>query len=142
MKNTFKIMAIGSLLAVGSTQAATQVIISSFTGTSGDPSSVYEAANWSPTGVPGENPSSGEYYVAIVDNQFSTTGSVGGGSVNTFTGNDVWGVLVRGEWVTKERKLVNVDVEKVMERAHKVVNRLWERMLSMEPKYKIEYLKP
>jgi len=81
MKNTFKIMAVGSLLAVGSTQAATQVIISSFTGTSGDPSSVYEAANWSPTGVPGENPSSGEYYVAIVDNQFSTTGSVGGGSV-------------------------------------------------------------
>ncbi len=68
--------------------------------------------------------------------------TVYGHLVNTFTGNDVWGVLVEGEWVTKERKLVNVDVEKVMERAHKVVNKLWERMLSMEPKYKIEYLKP
>jgi len=68
--------------------------------------------------------------------------TVYGHLVNTFTGNDVWGVLVNGEWIVKERKLVKVDVEKVMEYAHKVVNKLWDRMVSMEQKYKLEYLKP
>ncbi len=68
--------------------------------------------------------------------------TVYGHLVNTFTGNDVWGVLVNGSWVVKERKLVNVDTEKVMEYAHKVIDKLWDRMISMEPKYKIEYLKP
>jgi len=68
--------------------------------------------------------------------------TVYGHLVNTFTGNDVWGVLSRGEWVVKNRMFTRVDTEKVMEYAHKVVNRLWDRMLSMEPKYKLEYLKP
>jgi len=62
--------------------------------------------------------------------------------VNTFTGQDVWGVLVNGEWVVRDRRMVNVDVEKVMDRAHKVINKLWDRMISMQPKYKVEYLKP
>ncbi len=68
--------------------------------------------------------------------------TVYGHLVNTFTGNDVWGVLSKGEWVVKERRFVKVNVEDVMEYAHKVVNRLWDRMLGMEPKYKLEYLKP
>ncbi len=62
--------------------------------------------------------------------------------VNTFTGSDVWGVMVDGDWIVKDRKLVKVDMEKVMDYAHKVVNKLWDRMILMEPKYKVEYLKP
>ncbi len=68
--------------------------------------------------------------------------TVYGHLINSFTGADVWGVIVDGKWVVKERKLLTVDVEKVMEYAHKVVNKLWDRMISMEPKYKIEYLCP
>ncbi len=67
--------------------------------------------------------------------------TVYGHMVNTFTGHDVWGVLVEGRWVTKERKVVTVDVEDAMERAHKTIARLWDRMASMEEKYKIEYLR-
>jgi len=67
--------------------------------------------------------------------------TVFGHLVNTFTGQDVWGVLVNGKWVTKNRRVITVDVEKVMDYAHKVVNKLWDRMLSMEPKYKVEYLR-
>ena len=67
--------------------------------------------------------------------------TVYGHMVNTFTGQDVWGVLVEGRWVTKERKVVTVDVEDAMERAHKTIARLWDRMASMEEKYKIEYLR-
>ncbi len=67
--------------------------------------------------------------------------TVYGHMVNTFTGQDVWGVLVEGRWVTKERKVVTVDVEDAMERAHKIIARLWDRMASMEEKYKIEYLR-
>lgn len=66
--------------------------------------------------------------------------TVYGHLVNTFCGKDVWGVLSAGEWVVKERKLVKVDVEKAMEYASKVIWRLWERMISMSEKYKIEYL--
>ncbi len=61
--------------------------------------------------------------------------------VNTFSGRDVWCVLVKGKFVTKDRKVVNVDVSKAIELAHKTVAKLWDRMISMEPKYKIEYLK-
>ncbi|MGC8975078.1 MAG: amidohydrolase family protein, partial [Thermoprotei archaeon] len=68
--------------------------------------------------------------------------TVYGHLVNTFNGKDVWGVLVRGKWVTKEKRLVTVDVDKVIDHAEKVVNRLWDRMLSMEVKYKVEWLKP
>ncbi len=67
--------------------------------------------------------------------------TVYGHMVNTFTGQDVWGVLVEGKWVTKERKVVTVDVENAMERAHDTIARLWDRMASMEEKYKIEYLR-
>lgn len=62
--------------------------------------------------------------------------------VNSFNGKDVWGVLVKGRWVTKERKVLTVDLEKVLDYAHKVIERLWDRMLSMESKYKVEWLKP
>ncbi|MEM0348444.1 MAG: amidohydrolase [Zestosphaera sp.] len=68
--------------------------------------------------------------------------TVYGHLVNTFSGKDVWGVLVRGKWVTKERRLVTVDLDKVIDYSEKVINRLWDRMLSMEIKYKIEWLKP
>jgi len=78
MKNTLKIIAVGSLLAMGAAQAVT-VKVSTFTGSTD--SSVYDATNWSPEEVPGENPSLDEYYVAIVPEQFSTTGSAGGNSV-------------------------------------------------------------
>ncbi len=67
--------------------------------------------------------------------------TVYGHLVNTFTGHDVWGVLVKGRWVVKERKLVNVDAEEIMELAHKVINKLWDRMASQKPRYKIEYLR-
>ncbi|OYT49825.1 MAG: amidohydrolase [Desulfurococcales archaeon ex4484_204] len=77
-----------------------------------------------------------EYVPTLVNEE-----TVYGHLVNTFNGRDVWGVLVRGRWVTKERRLVNVDMGKVMEYVHGVAERLWDRMLKMEPKYKVEYLK-
>lgn len=67
--------------------------------------------------------------------------TVYGHLVNTFNGRDVWGVLVRGKWVTKERRLVSVDVDKVAEYVGKIVNRLWDRMLSAGVKYRVEWLR-
>ena len=61
--------------------------------------------------------------------------------MNTFSGRDVWCVLVKGKFVTTDRRVVNVDVSKAIELAHKAITKLWDRMMSMEPKYKIEYLK-
>jgi cytosine/adenosine deaminase-related metal-dependent hydrolase len=61
--------------------------------------------------------------------------------VNTFNGRDVWAVLVRGKYVVKDRKLVNVDMAKAMEYVHKVAEKLWDRMTKQEPLYKVEYLK-
>ncbi len=67
--------------------------------------------------------------------------TVYGHLVNTFNGRDVLHVLVKGKFVTKDRKLVNVDLDKAMEYVHKVAEKLWDRMAKMEPKYKVEYLR-
>ncbi|MCD6324491.1 MAG: amidohydrolase [Desulfurococcales archaeon] len=68
--------------------------------------------------------------------------TVYGHLVNTFTGHDVWGVMVDGSWVVKDRKIVTLDTDRVMSYAHKVINNLWDRMSAMKEKYKLEYLKP
>lgn len=39
-------------------------------------------------------------------------GTVLGHLVNTFSGRDVWCVLVKGKFVTTDRRVVNVDVSK------------------------------
>ncbi|HDN76036.1 MAG TPA: amidohydrolase, partial [Acidilobales archaeon] len=83
--------------------------------------------------------------ITIIKPEITTTPvderTIYGHLVNSFTGADVWGVISEGKWITRERKIVTLDVEKALEKVHKIVNRLWDRMLSMKEKYRVEYLK-
>jgi len=83
--------------------------------------------------------------ITIIKPEITTTPvderTIYGHLVNSFTGADVWGVVSEGKWITRERKIVTLDVEKALEKVHKIVNRLWDRMLSMKEKYRVEYLK-
>jgi len=60
--------------------------------------------------------------------------------VNTFSSKDVDTVIVNGKYVLKDGKLVNVDEEKAIEYVHRVVERLWDRLLS-EGKPQLDYVK-
>jgi cytosine/adenosine deaminase-related metal-dependent hydrolase len=60
--------------------------------------------------------------------------------VNTFSSKDVDTVIVNGKYVLKDGKLVNIDEEKAIEYVHKVVERLWDRLLS-EGKPQLDYVK-
>ena len=60
--------------------------------------------------------------------------------VNTFSSKDVDTVIVNGKYVLKDGKLVNVDEEKAIEYVHRVVERLWDRLLS-EGRPQLDYVK-
>ncbi|WP_440059768.1 amidohydrolase family protein [Thermogladius sp. 4427co] len=60
--------------------------------------------------------------------------------VNVYDVDDVSTVIVDGRFVVRDQKLVNIDLEKALEQSHKVVERLWDRMLS-EGRYQLDYLK-
>jgi cytosine/adenosine deaminase-related metal-dependent hydrolase len=60
--------------------------------------------------------------------------------VNTFSSKDVDTVIVNGKYVLKDGKLVNVDEEKAIEYVHRVVERLWDRLLN-EGKPQLDYVK-
>jgi cytosine/adenosine deaminase-related metal-dependent hydrolase len=60
--------------------------------------------------------------------------------VNTFSSKDVDTVIVNGKYVLKDGKLVNIDEEKAIEYVHRVVERLWNRLLS-EGKPQLDYVK-
>lgn len=50
--------------------------------------------------------------------------------VNTFSSKDVESVLVRGRFVLRDKRLVNVDEEKAVEYTHRVVEKLWDKLVS------------
>ena len=60
--------------------------------------------------------------------------------INTFSSKDVNTVIVNGKYVLKDGKLVNVDEEKAIEYVHRVVERLWDRLLS-EGRPQLDYVK-
>ena len=60
--------------------------------------------------------------------------------VNTFSSKDVDTVIVNGKYVLKDGKLMNVDEEKAIEYIHRVVERLWDRLLG-EGKPQLDYVK-
>lgn len=66
--------------------------------------------------------------------------TVYGHLVNTFTGSDVDTVIVNGRIIVRDRRLVTVDEEKELEYVHRVVERLWDRLLS-KGEYQLDVLK-
>jgi len=50
--------------------------------------------------------------------------------VNTFSSRDVDTVIVDGKYVLKEGRLVNIDEEEAIEYIHKVVEKLWDKLMS------------
>ncbi len=66
--------------------------------------------------------------------------TVYGHMVNTFTGRDVRTVIVNGRIVMRDRKLLTLDEAKAIEYVHKVVERLWDRLLE-KGEYQLDYLK-
>lgn len=66
--------------------------------------------------------------------------TVYGHLVNTFSSKDVDTVIVSGKFVLKEGKLVNVDEEKAVEYVHKVVSKLWDKLLA-EGRPQLDYVK-
>lgn len=60
--------------------------------------------------------------------------------VNTFSSKDVYTVIVDGKFVMKEGVLVNIDEEKAVEYVHRVVERLWDRLMSSGTP-QLDYLK-
>lgn len=59
--------------------------------------------------------------------------------VNSVNSRDVKSVIVDGKLVMKNRVLLNVDEEKSIEYVHKVVERLWDRLLE-KGEYQIDVL--
>ncbi len=60
--------------------------------------------------------------------------------VNSFSSDDVDTVIVDGRFVVREKKFVNLNLDKALEEVHRVVEKLWDRML-VEGKYQLDYLK-
>ncbi len=65
--------------------------------------------------------------------------TVYGHLVNTFTGRDVRTVIVNGKIIMRERKILTLDEEKAIEKVHKTVEKLWDRLMS-EGKYQLDVL--
>ncbi|MEM2009762.1 MAG: amidohydrolase family protein [Thermosphaera sp.] len=65
--------------------------------------------------------------------------TVYGHLVNSVNSRDVKSVIVDGKLVMKNRVLLNVDEEKSIEYVHKVVERLWDRLLE-KGEYQIDVL--
>ncbi len=57
-----------------------------------------------------------------------TQESIVGHIVNTFSGRDVYGVIVNGNWVVKSGKLVRVSDQKVREVSQESANDLWLKL--------------
>lgn len=68
------------------------------------------------------------------------TDTVYGHLVNSFNGCDVSTVLVNGEVIMKNRVLTRIDEAGVRERAYRVIEKLWDRLLS-KGVYQLDYLK-
>jgi len=66
--------------------------------------------------------------------------TVYGHLVNTFNGRDVKTVIVNGKIIMRDRKLLTIDEEKSKEHVHKVVEKLWDRLLS-KGEYQLDVLK-
>ena len=66
--------------------------------------------------------------------------SVYGHLVNSFTPDDVDTVVGDGRVGVKEKRFVNVDLDKALEKVHSTVERLWDKMMA-EGKYQLDYLK-
>ncbi len=66
--------------------------------------------------------------------------TVYGHLVNTFNGRDVDTVIVNGRVIMENRKLLTIDEAKAVEYVHKVVERLWDRLLE-KGEYQLDYLK-
>jgi cytosine/adenosine deaminase-related metal-dependent hydrolase len=60
--------------------------------------------------------------------------------VNTFSSRDVDTVIVNGELVLRDGKLVKVDEEKAVDYVHSAVERFWDRLLS-EGSPQVNYVK-
>ncbi|MEM4224678.1 MAG: amidohydrolase family protein [Desulfurococcaceae archaeon] len=60
--------------------------------------------------------------------------------VNTVSGKDVKTVIVNGRVVMRDRRVLGVDEEKAVEYVHRVVERLWDKLLS-SGRYQIDFLK-
>jgi len=66
--------------------------------------------------------------------------TVYGHLVNTFNGRDVDTVIINGRIILRDKKFQTIDFEKSREYAHKVAERLWERLLS-KGEYQIDILR-
>ncbi len=65
--------------------------------------------------------------------------TVYGHIVNTFNGRDVDTVIVNGRIIMKDKKILTLDVEKAKEYVHKVVEKLWDRLIS-KGEYQLDVL--
>jgi cytosine/adenosine deaminase-related metal-dependent hydrolase len=56
--------------------------------------------------------------------------SIYGHLVNTFSSKDVDTVIVDGKVILKEGRLITIDEEKAVDHVHRVVEKLWDKLLS------------
>lgn len=66
--------------------------------------------------------------------------TVYGHLVNTISSKDVDTVIVNGKFILRNGRLLNIDEEKAIEYVHKVVEHLWDRLMS-KGTYQIDYVK-
>ena len=60
--------------------------------------------------------------------------------VNTFNGHDVDTVIINGKIILRDKKFQTIDLEKSKEYVHKIVEKLWDRLLS-KGEYQIDILR-
>lgn len=60
--------------------------------------------------------------------------------VNTVSSKDVETVIVNGRIIMKDRKVLHLDEDSIVEYVHKVVEKFWDRLLS-SGSYQIDYIK-